>query len=84
VSRRPSARVPTPARRVFLSPDYQAGPNPNPQPLAPNPYCLMPVIHEESIKVRAEPPDSNRPSVDFGALGRYISVDYKEKYGHSY
>jgi len=43
-----------------------------------------PVIHEESIKARVEPPDSSRPSVDFGALGRYIPLDYKENHGHSY
>jgi len=26
----------------------------NPKPLAPNPYCLMPAIHEESIKACPE------------------------------
>jgi hypothetical protein len=42
------------------------------------------VIHEESIKAcpeRSEVP--NYPSVDFGALWRYISLHYEENHGHN-
>jgi hypothetical protein len=81
-------------RKVFQSGDYQAGtgdwglgtwdPNPNPKPLAPNPSCFMPVIHEESINdcpKRSEVP--NYLTVDFGALWRYISLHYEENHGHN-
>jgi len=34
----------------FPSAHCQAGPDPNPEPLAPNPSFTMPVIHEEPIK----------------------------------
>ena len=43
---------------------------------------FKPVIHEESIETRIELPDWNCPSVDFDALGRYISSYCEENYGH--
>jgi hypothetical protein len=45
---------------------------------------FKPVIHEEVINTcpeRSGVPDY--PSVDFGALWRYISLNYEENYGHS-
>ncbi len=42
------------------------------------------VIHEESLKACPERSEVwKHPSVDFGALWRYISLHYEENHGHS-
>ena len=84
-------------RKVFLSPDYKEEQlraeflNPFFESLgwdvankAGLTEVFKPVIHEESIKSRPEQSAiPNHPSVDFGVLWRYISLNYEENHGHS-